>query len=125
VGEDIVTLPARGSKLPPQAQVQRELLVHPEVVLKIEEVIALAVIAHQPVGELNLTGKSEREVGQIVAGAVVGNRAASRLSELRARRLAELAGITLKTVYRIDVHHQRVNDVHLGAELQSVAAHHP
>ena len=50
------------------------------------------------------------KVRQVVAGGVGGDGAAGGLAELRAGRLAELAGIGLQSVHRIDVHHFGVND---------------
>ena len=59
-------------------EVQGELGVDPEIVLHIEEVLALAVVADQVVGELNLAGQAEHEIGQVVAGRVGGDGAVRR-----------------------------------------------
>src|SRR5260370_40661654 len=100
-----------GGALPTFTEGQGELGADPEIVLKIEEIFTLPVVAHQVVGQLNLAGQTEHEIGQVVAGGVGGNRAAGGLSQLSAGRLAELPRVGVQPVYRVDVHHFGVHDM--------------
>src|ERR1035437_5694968 len=54
VREDIVALPARRGILPTHPKIQGEFGADAEIVLEIEEVLALPVVAHQVVGQLDL-----------------------------------------------------------------------
>ncbi len=117
-----VPLPARRREFPTQSEIQREFRVHPEIILGIKAVHALPVAPDQVVRQLNLAGKTEHEIRQVVAGRVICNRTACRLTQLRASGFAELAGIGVEAIDRIDIHYLGMDNLQFSPHLESVPA---
>ena len=114
VGQDVVLLVVRRRVLVAEADVQRQLVVHPPVVLQVGEVHPLAQVGDQDVAERVLAAEAEHEVGQVV-DVVRGD----------ARRPRELAGVGVAAVQRVDVLHLGRDVLVLVARLQRVLAHQP
>src|SRR5205085_9727037 len=53
---------------------------------------------------------------------IISDRTARRLAQLGASGFAELSGVTIQAVDRVDVHHLRMNDLHLRTHFESVPA---
>src|SRR5208283_190344 len=71
----VIPLPNRRREFPTKSEVQRKLRIHAEVVLEVQSVDVLAKVRDEFVPELNRAGKSEDEVGKIVAGGIALNAA--------------------------------------------------
>ncbi len=82
----------------------------------------LAQIGDQVVAELNRAGKAEDKIGEIVAGGIARDRAVRRLPQMRAGRFAELAGVGVGAVQRIDIQNLGADGHEFIAHLDGVAA---
>src|SRR5215203_5231252 len=94
-----------------QAEVQRELIVHPEVVLHVTEVHLLTQVRDEDIADRELTAEAEHEIGEVV----------QRIRD-RAVWVGNLARVGVPAVERVDVLHFSVDVLELVAGLERMAS---
>ena len=114
----IVALPDRRREFPAQAEVQGQLRSYAPVVLHVERVDVLPQVGDQVVAQRDGAGQAEIEVGQIVSVASLVASVAGRAAALRRGRLAELPGVGVRAVQRVDVENFRADGQELVAHLE-------
>ena len=112
VGEDVVALPLRRGVLVAKAEIQRQPVAHPHVVLQIEEVHVLTEIRDEHVAERVLRAETQHEVGEVV-----------EVARRRGRGTRERARVHVEAVQRVHVLHFGVDALEFVAGLDRLASH--
>ena len=114
VREHVARFPHRRRVFVPQAEVHRQLVVQPHIVLQVGEMHLPANLRDQRIAQRVLRAQAEHEVGEVVD--VVRRRACGT---------RELTGVAVAAVQRVDVHHFDVDLLELVSRLQRLPSHRP